>query len=211
VTQTPWRDLRVRAASAVVLAGFAVGVMWLGGVAWAVSIVGLGALMAVEWADMCGHGAVRRLSGLLYVGPAVVSLIWLRAGAHGFGRLVFLAAIVWAGDIGAYLVGRLVGGPRLAPRISPGKTWSGALGGTACAVLAGLAAAPVHTQAVGLVALVLSLAAQLGDLLESALKRYFGVKDSGTIIPGHGGLLDRLDGVLTAAPAAVLLSLAASP
>ncbi len=114
--------------------------------------------------------------------------------------MLFLAAIVWGGDIGAYLVGRLVGGPRLAPRISPGKTWSGALGGTLVAVLAGLAVRPGHALLAGLVALLLSVAAQAGDLLESGLKRRFGVKDSGRLIPGHGGLLDRLDGVLTSAP-----------
>jgi phosphatidate cytidylyltransferase len=114
---------------------------------------------------------------------------------------------VWAGDIGAYLVGRLVGGPRLAPKISPGKTWAGAIGGTLAAILAGAAAGYEQPLQAALVALPISLVAQAGDLAESAIKRHFGAKDSGWIIPGHGGLLDRLDGVLAAAPISMLWSL----
>jgi phosphatidate cytidylyltransferase len=152
-----------------------------------------------------------RLAGVLYLGPAFICLIALRAGPAGLRNLLYLAAIVWAGDIGAYLAGRLIGGPRLAPRISPGKTWSGAAGGTLAAVLAGAAAGFEHPANAAALALVLSVIAQAGDLLESAVKRYFGAKDSGRIIPGHGGLLDRLDGVLTAAPAALAWSLLIGP
>ena len=115
-------------------------------------------------------------------------------------------------DIGAYLVGRWIGGPRLAPRISPGKTWSGAVGGLLAAVAAGLLAAHVLSDAAGLARVrwsppLLGVVAQAGDLLESFVKRRLEVKDSGHLIPGHGGLFDRLDGVLAAAPAAALLAL----
>jgi phosphatidate cytidylyltransferase len=143
---------------------------------------------------------------MLYILPSYVALILLRGAESGRATVLFLMLVVWAGDIGAYLVGRLVGGPRLAPSISPGKTWSGAAGGTLCAVLAGLAVAPAHPVAACVLALVLSIVAQAGDLLESAIKRHFGVKDSGRLIPGHGGLLDRLDGVVAAAPAMLLIS-----
>jgi phosphatidate cytidylyltransferase len=125
--------------------------------------------------------------------------------------VLFLLLVVWAGDIGAYLVGRWIGGPRLAPSISPGKTWSGAAGGLVAAVAAGLAAAHVLSDSASwravVVAAVLGVVAQSGDLLESFVKRRLEVKDSGSLIPGHGGLFDRLDGVLAAAPVAALLAL----
>jgi len=120
--------------------------------------------------------------------------------------------VVWASDIGAYLVGRAFGGPRLAPVISPGKTWSGAIGGLVAAAVVGAVASallgkgPPSWRPVAL-AVLLGVISQGGDLFESYLKRHFGVKDSGRMIPGHGGLLDRLDAVLTAAPAAALLAL----
>jgi len=145
------------------------------------------------------------LAGVPYIGLATAALLWLRAG-DGVGRraVLFVMLVVWASDIGAYLVGRLLGGPLLAPAISPGKTWSGAAGGLLAAALVGFAT--LHPAA-ALLATGLGIAAQLGDLMESAMKRGFGVKDSGWIIPGHGGLLDRLDGLLTAAPAAAAVSL----
>jgi phosphatidate cytidylyltransferase len=153
-------------------------------------------------------------AGFLYVAPAAIALVRLRH-VHLVGRwdMLFLVLVIWASDIGAYLVGRLVGGPKLAPAISPGKTWSGAVGGL---VAAGLVGAGVALWAGGrlplahclAIAVILGTASQIGDLLESWLKRHFGVKDSGRSIPGHGGLLDRLDGMLTAAPAAALMAVA---
>jgi phosphatidate cytidylyltransferase len=167
-----------------------------------------------------GHSVVRPTRhkfelafGLPYLGLAAVALPWLRADPEvGLRNTLFVLAIVWASDIGAYMVGRLVGGPKLAPKISPGKTWSGAIGGLISAVLGGTAVAACvspeisafHVIAPGI---VLGVISQAGDLLESALKRHFGVKDSGRIIPGHGGLLDRLDALLAVAPAAALLAL----
>lgn len=151
--------------------------------------------------------------GFLYLAPAAIALILLRHHpVVGRWDMFFLVLIIWASDIGAYVVGRLVGGPKLAPAISPGKTWSGALGGLFAAALVGLLVAtavggrlPV-LHCVG-VAMLLGCASQIGDLLESGFKRHFGVKDSGRSIPGHGGLLDRLDGMLTAAPVAALIAL----
>jgi phosphatidate cytidylyltransferase len=155
---------------------------------------------------------VRVLTGVAYIAPASVALIWLRGGEAGRADVLFVLLIVWASDIGAYLAGRLFGGPRLAPRISPGKTWSGAIGGLVAAALVGVVAALLVPDArvlpAALLAACLGIASQTGDLLESALKRRFGVKDSGRLIPGHGGLLDRLDGMLLAAPLAALMALA---
>ncbi len=220
-----WRDLGVRTASGIVLAGVGLAAIWVGGWVWLAIVVLLGLIMSDEWAGLCRNAGVGsksatswrgiiglRGSGLLalgafYIAPAVFALIWLRAQPNGYWWLLLLAGVVWGGDVGAYLVGRLVGGPRLAPAISPGKTWSGAIGGTLAAVLAGVLIWPERASLIGPVALLLSLTAQAGDLLESAIKRRFGVKDSGRLIPGHGGLLDRLDGVLTAAPMAAIVLL----
>jgi phosphatidate cytidylyltransferase len=151
--------------------------------------------------------------GFPYLGLAAVALPWLRASPDaGLPNTLFVLAIVWASDIGAYLIGRLAGGPKLAPSLSPGKTWSGAAGGLAGAVLAAIGVATCFSPGfssshVAGVAIGLGTISQAGDLLESALKRRFGVKDSGRIIPGHGGLLDRLDALLAVAPAAALLAL----
>jgi phosphatidate cytidylyltransferase len=155
--------------------------------------------------------------GFPYLGLAAVAIPWLRADPDaGSPNLMFVLSLVWASDIGAYVVGRWIGGEKLAPAISPGKTWSGAIGGLACAALTGLLVASLlstgysPSHVVGL-AIILGLISQAGDLLESALKRRFGVKDSGSIIPGHGGLLDRLDALIVVAPVAALLAFTAGP
>jgi phosphatidate cytidylyltransferase len=132
--------------------------------------------------------------------------------ALGFVAMVFLFAVVWATDVAAYFAGRLVGGPKLWPAISPKKTWSGAIAGAVAAVAAGLSVAAVagtgHHGAIAAVSFALSVVAQLGDLFESALKRRFGAKDASHAIPGHGGLMDRLDGFLTASVAAAVVGVA---
>lgn len=156
--------------------------------------------------------------GVLYIGLAGISLIHLRGdAAAGLGNVLFLFLVVWSSDIGAYLAGRRFGGPKLAPAISPNKTWSGAAGGLVSAMAVGWLAAYVMESAllpplrVLLVAAILGVLAQVGDLFESWLKRRFHVKDTSSLIPGHGGLLDRLDGVLSAAPAAALLGVLLGP
>lgn len=166
-----------------------------------------GALAA--WA---GSGRLPLALGIPYFGIAGIALLWLRGdGPAGRANVLFLVLLVWASDVGAYAAGRLFGGPRLAPLVSPSKTWAGALGGLLAAALIGAAVAAAAGEGgegrAALVAALLGIATQAGDLLESWVKRRFGVKDSGRLIPGHGGLLDRLDGLLAAAPAAALLGI----
>ena len=154
------------------------------------------------WASGTGFGLV---AGLAYATAPTMALVHLRADDRsGLFAILFLFAVVWTTDIMAYFTGRTLGGAKLAPSISPGKTWSGALGGTVFAVLAGGAFA-LHESAahgavlIALIALILAIVSQVGDLFESALKRRNGVKDSSNLIPGHGGVMDRVDGLMAAA------------
>ena len=150
----------------------------------------------------------RRLAlGILYCGLPVLALVALRRQEDGLVYALWAMALVWATDIGAFFAGRTIGGPKLAPRISPAKTWSGLVGGVALATLFAAAMHGAYDLPWRLVAAtpVLAVLAQLGDLYESALKRRAGVKDSGHILPGHGGVMDRLDGVVPTAPVAALL------
>lgn len=151
-------------------------------------------------------------AGVYYAGLPAIALVWLRGDpAHGWHAILFLFIVVWTTDTAAFAFGRLLGGPRLAPSISPAKTWSGLVGGAFAAALAGAAFAQViggtPPAALAVLALVLSLAAQLGDLLESAVKRFFGTKDASSLIPGHGGVLDRIDGLISAAFTAGIIAL----
>ena len=204
-----WTDLKTRAVSAAALGVLALFAVWQGGFSWS-ALVALGAAALVaEWALLTRHLwrgrrlslAVRVMTGLAYFLPGCLALVWLRSDARaGLLNTTYVLFVVWASDIGGYVAGRLFGGPRLAPRISPGKTWSGGAGGLCAAVLAGSCFG--HLPGAMLVAALVAVVAQAGDLLESAVKRGFNVKDSGRTIPGHGGLLDRVDGLLAAAPVA---------
>jgi phosphatidate cytidylyltransferase len=154
--------------------------------------------------------------GAAYFALPALALVWLRnLPQTGLLLVVWLLVVLWTTDIVAYLVGRKVGGARLAPRISPGKTWSGLCGGVLAAALAGAVTAwaigserLLHAAGLGG---LLAIVSQIGDLIESSFKRRAGVKDSGTLIPGHGGVLDRLDGLILAAPVLALLGLALGP
>jgi len=254
--------LWLRTCSALVLAPIAVAAVWFGSPYLVGMTAAAAAVMAWEWARLCGGArlgaggfvliavvlaaiavaataAVAAAIATALLGAAIVYLIgsqantrtapWLALGAlwialpcalllwlarpdgSGASTVLWMFAIVWATDIGAYFVGRRVGGPRLAPRWSPGKTWAGLLGGAGCAALAGYATARVIDGSLILhvVSAGLAIVGQFGDLAGSAAKRRFGVKDSSGLVPGHGGLLDRLDGLLAVVPAVALLTVIA--
>ena len=219
-----WGDLGIRVASASVLAPVALACIWLGGVAFTLLVIAVALGLAVELLMLCRlptarrGGTLLRAGGLAYVALAAAAMLFLRGDpVAGLANTLFLVLVVWAGDVGAYLVGRMLGGPRLAPGISPGKTWSGALGGLLAAIAVGIAAALLQADPdphegpvwwAALVGALIGIVAQAGDLLESFVKRHLNVKDSGHLIPGHGGLFDRLDAVLSSALAAGLLALA---
>ena len=189
-----------------------------GSVEWALALLLIGALAIALSAGLGGGRVIAAKSawaglGLLYAGAMVVSVCVLRHSLFlGATAVLWLFAIVWGTDIMAYFGGRLIGGPKLCPPISPGKTWSGFATGVLCGALAGVGvvafsvtpgeAALLPVLALGLVA---SAVSQGGDLFESAIKRYYGVKDSGRLIPGHGGAMDRLDGFIFAAMFAALV------
>ena len=186
--------------------GVAVGAVAAGAIA-----VGL---IAAVWPTPLAarFGAPWAAGGVVYAGIALFGPTVLRSDHRlGFTALLFLFATVWSTDIFAYFSGRALRGPLLWPRLSPNKTWAGAAGGTiggvAAAILVAYASGLGHLAVLGGLALLLSMLAQAGDLFESAVKRRFGAKDASGLIPGHGGVMDRLDGFLVAALAAALIGL----
>jgi phosphatidate cytidylyltransferase len=190
----------------------AIAVASAGGFIAAVAVSALGAALVFAAARRQPGGEPWWLAaGTLWIALPCVLLLWLARLDQTGGTVLWIFAVVWATDIGAYAAGRRFGGPRLAPRWSPRKTWSGLLGGAVGAALAGWATAGLLgvSPVLPLVLLSAGLAIieQFGDLAESVAKRRFGVKDTSALIPGHGGLLDRLDGLLAVIPAVALLSL----
>jgi len=168
--------------------------------------IGLGVVV------MRGQGKRWPMIGFPYILLPCIAVVWLRSGGEwGMLTLYWLLAVVWATDIMAFVTGRTFGGPKLAPHLSPSKTWSGLLGGVAGAAVAGALTSVFLDLQVGWLLAMLSgmiaVIAQIGDIAESALKRYANVKDSGALIPGHGGVLDRVDGLIFAAVAAAMVAL----
>jgi phosphatidate cytidylyltransferase len=152
--------------------------------------------------------------GMLYVGLPVFALLWMREQpGQGLLYAFWALSLVWATDIGAFFAGRAIGGPKIAPKISPNKTWAGLCGGMLGALALGLVLHHYHglPLLLALASPILAVFAQVGDFFESWMKRKAGVKDSGTLLPGHGGVLDRLDGVVTSAPIAALLLVFVNP
>jgi len=173
-------------------------------------LAGFAAVAGVAWqADRPRVGWF--LLGLVYIAVPCFCFLWLRRHAGiGLEVIFWMLLIVWATDIGAFFAGRGIGGPKLAPNISPGKTWAGLAGGALAATLVGLLAGLVQGGAeayLALAGLLLALVAQSGDLFESWVKRRFGVKDTSGLIPGHGGLLDRIDGLLPVSVVVAILVL----
>ena len=178
---------------------------------WAFLAVFIG-LAAIAFIPGQKSGSARwMIGGVAYIALPALSLVWI--SGQGRETLLWLLVVVWATDIGAYVAGRLIGGPKLMPKVSPKKTWAGLGGGVTWAALVGLATSCLLDGAgpsaalLMVISAVLAVVAQAGDLFESWVKRHFGVKDSSGIIPGHGGVMDRLDGLLAAALPVALLCL----
>lgn len=199
------------------------GALWLGGWWFKAFVALIGWGMIVEWVRLIGklpYGMAAKLGlnlfGLGYIVAAVWGLLTIQSAMGALGALAVMA-LVWATDIGAYFSGRAIGGPKIAPSISPSKTWAGLVGGMVAAMLAlwlfkrmeiltisDAAGNSFYVQVRTAMGAAVAVLAQAGDFFESWLKRRAGVKDSGRLIPGHGGLLDRLDGLL---PVAILAGL----
>ena len=205
------RGLAPRIASAIILAPLALVAVYFGTPFFEI-LIGTGALvLAWEWNRLCAGRFFWRSWGFIYIAGPCWSLIYLRSDpAFGIETLFWLFTVVWAADTGAYACGRLIGGPKLAPVISPNKTWAGLLGGLGAAGIVGVVTAMILEKESGMALAGWSAAvgavSHAGDLGESWLKRHFGVKDMGNILPGHGGLFDRVDGLLAAAVAVAVIS-----
>jgi phosphatidate cytidylyltransferase len=196
-------DLALRTLSGITLILIALGAAYLGGYTFAVLAAAAAVVMYAEWRKItAGWGFIWSAAGFFYALFPALALLWIRDRAEsGFELLIWVFIVTWSTDIGAYFAGRAIGGPKLAPAISPNKTIAGLFGGIVSAGLAGFAwAQATHLPSLLIwVAPLLAVAAQTGDLFESWMKRRAGVKDSGTWLPGHGGALDRLDGLVPVA------------
>lgn len=202
-------ELVIRTATGVVMAVVVLFAALQGGYAFAVLAAAAATAVFYEWTRLVrGWGPAWYLGGFAYALLAALSLLWVRDRAeNGIGLVLWVFILVWSTDIGAYFAGRAIGGPKLAPSISPKKTWAGFYGGIGAATVLGGAGAlfvGLHPLVL-LLAPLFSVAAQGGDLFESWMKRRAGVKDSGALLPGHGGAFDRLDGLL---PVAILTAIA---
>ena len=205
-----WEWARLCGGGTIAMPGF----VTMGSVVASLVLAALGQYSSAAWLIAVGCVAVALIAamreapgpvlhggGVAYAGLPGLALLWLRRDAgDGLTLLVWMLLVVWATDIGAYFVGRAIGGPKLVPRLSPKKTWAGLIGGMVCAAAAGAGVAiyigSEAALAVALVSALLALVAQTGDVFESGIKRHFGVKDSSRLIPGHGGLMDRVDGLV---------------
>ncbi|HUG46531.1 MAG TPA: phosphatidate cytidylyltransferase [Sphingomicrobium sp.] len=202
-------EVRLRTVTAMAMVALAILATVLGGYVFAILAAAAATAVFYEWTRLARRwGLGWQVAGFLYALAAAVSLLWIRDRSDdGLSLVLWVFIIVWATDIGAYFAGRAIGGPKLAPTISPAKTWAGCYGGVAAATVAGGAWALLTDlrPLLLLLAPLLSVAAQGGDLFESWMKRRAGVKDSGQWLPGHGGVFDRLDGLL---PVAILTAIA---
>ncbi len=204
---------RAEAAVTVTTVALAEAALLFAGHFWAgLAVVLLGMAVSVVLALRQQQNPLWQAAGVPYLAVPALSLVALCALPHGGQQVVIgMLLIVWATDTGALVFGNLIGGPRLAPKLSPGKTWAGTIGGSICAAL--IYVFYIYflwghvSLAAALFAFLFSFVAHGGDLFESFVKRHFGLKDSGAVIPGHGGILDRIDSTLAAAPVMALLVL----
>jgi phosphatidate cytidylyltransferase len=205
-------ELGRRVISSVVLAAMAIVVTWYGGIAFSIFWGAAATAIFWEWTRMSSYRLSWVASGALYSGVFLLAMIWLRNTSYGLFAIFWLFSIIWSADIVAYFMGRAIGGPKLWPSVSPRKTWSGAIAGTVAGIIAGLTVIWLIGLALSvfhaIIAFIIVIAAQLGDLMESAVKRHFGIKDSSHLIPGHGGVMDRCDSLVAASVMALFIGVA---
>lgn len=205
-----WGDMSERRAPIRIGVAVALGICvpifaaYMGDFSAAFVLLTFGATAAALFAKQIKASAIDAAYGVLYIGWPCVVLVWLREQPDGRDWTVLLFSIAWCADIAAYAIGNVLKGPKLWPRFSPNKTWSGFLGGLFAGVMGGVIVESLSSSvqlalwASVAIGLIVGLATMAGDLWESALKRRFGVKDAGSLIPGHGGILDRVDGLMFA-------------
>ena len=212
-------NLNKRILSALILAPIILSIIWVGGSLFSTLIIFMSILMILEWNQIINSKKLKddtvykrwHLSGVFYVGIFSSSLIYLRNLENGLSLILLMTAIVWATDIAAYFSGRILKGPKILPKVSPSKTWAGLFGGMVASSLVGITSSIfIHLTDEIFMAILcafLAVVAQAGDFLESWVKRKFDVKDSGNIIPGHGGIMDRVDGLTIISPVFAIITL----
>lgn len=204
-------QLKKRVLSALIMLPFALGIIYAGGFLFDALLVVIATLMAFEWIKMAEKHPKERfwqLVGGFYICIPIISLIYIRNSEYGLAHILYLMGIIWLTDTSAYFVGSYFGGPKIAPSISPKKSYSGMIGGFTGASIFGmlfLHFIPTTINSHFSITLLICFLGQAGDLVESALKRHFGVKDSGNLIPGHGGVLDRVDSLVFSSPILALI------
>ena len=212
-------NLKKRIISAAILAPIVIGIVWVGGTLFSMLMLIAAVIMAFEWCNITCMGNNNPVDpkqkqlwmsvGIAYIVISILSLMYIRSLVRGEMAVFFLLLTVWVVDIAAYFSGKLIGGPKILPAISPKKTWAGLIGGMlAAGCVNSVIGLFVGSPTLGMFIFGASLAviSQMGDFFESWVKRRFHVKDSGGLIPGHGGLLDRVDGLTTTAPLIALMA-----
>jgi phosphatidate cytidylyltransferase len=207
-------NLKKRIISALILAPVILTIIWAGGAYFSTLIVLMAVIMSFEWKGIVDNvpkdGSPLNQNqqkkwtavGVMYVSVFASSLLFLRSIEGGFDLVLFMLLLVWSTDIAAYFSGKLIGGPKIWTKISPNKTWAGLLGGMLAAGIIGVITSFFVSHSFILMFIggaCIAVTAQIGDFFESWVKRKFDVKDSGNIIPGHGGVMDRMDGFVTVA------------
>ena len=198
------KNLILRLATITFFAPFALWIIMQGGMAFKTTIIFLAVLMGIEWnritksVDSPGW----QLIGGFYITASTISFMWIADQNNGMSVIYSLIAMVWATDIGAYIFGKFIGGPKICPELSPKKTWAGLVGGMLSASIVGYMMNEIFYMGA-----IIAIVAQIGDFIESWIKRHFKVDDSGNLFPGHGGVLDRMDGFLLVMPVSALLML----
>ncbi|MFN7038876.1 MAG: phosphatidate cytidylyltransferase [Alphaproteobacteria bacterium] len=210
------KNLLMRVLTTILVAPIIIFFVYKGDILFTTLIVTIAVLMAFEWYKITSTNqgktfVIWQFIGLIYITLPCASLIWLRDQAKGREIVFWLLSVVWATDIFAYFIGNIIGGWKIAPSISPNKTWSGLVGGVCASAIVGIITANTcHSNnpkyLIGL-SIILGIYAQIGDLVESWFKRKFGVKDSGHVLPGHGGIMDRVDGIVPVAPKVAMIVL----